>query len=54
MIPQMEKTYPAGVNNEGKRSEISPVVWPFKGRPVASPLTAMVPSVATITANWRQ
>ncbi len=42
MILHIEKTYPAGVNRLGYKSDISPVVLPFSGRILLKALTTTV------------
>lgn len=42
MTPQIEKTYPAGVNKFGYESDISAVVFPFNGNMLLNALTTTV------------
>lgn len=50
-MPQIEKTYPAGVSKVGYASETSAVVFPPRGRIFAKALTLTVKTKApTFTA----
>jgi len=53
-MPQIEKTYAAGVNRLGYRSDISPTFLPFIGRTLLRALTATVARKAVRFAPCRR